>query len=310
MNTLQPLSITVAGKFILLGEHAAVYGEPAIGAPISRKLHLRAQPGRGKLETRPHLENRSSRATPEQFVRKALGSLADQLDLHLDFDFPPRSGFGSSAALAIALLRLRQICQNARALSSHALFDAALRLEKIAHAHPSGLDPAIIITGQPIVFQKRTARPNIRRIHLGDRFHWVVGHCGQHDGTAQAVNNLAEQRKRQPRLIRAAIRVLGEASASGARGLVEGNRHSVAQAMNLAQGVLAGLGLSSERMHACLTLAHHEGALGAKMSGAGGLGGAFVALLPDARAAQRLVRCLKETSIEAWIENWEQAPPG
>jgi mevalonate kinase len=74
------------------------------------------------------------------------------------------------------------------------------------------------------------------------------------------------------------------------------------EAMDLSHGVLSGLALVSPGVDEVVRSSREAGALGAKMSGAGGVGGAFVALAPDQKIAARIRDRLKRAGALVWIE--------
>ncbi len=302
-----PVTREAPGKVLLLGEHAVVYGEPALGFPLSRRARVTLAPGEGRLEVTlaPGLavEPSAAAASPESLVARALGPLRPAVDVVLELGFPPMSGFGSSAALGVALREAAHaLAGTARPRSLAARLEEVLEVERVAHARPSGVDPAIVLAGGPVLFQRRRGPPRVRRLRLAAPVALVVGAAGRHGGTIRTVSRVAALRDTSPRLVGAAMRALGEASRRGAAALAAGDLEPLGHALDLAHGVLSGLGLVSEQVEAAVRRARAGGALGAKMTGAGGAGGAFVALFPDAEAATRAARALAASGLEAWVE--------
>ena len=125
-------------------------------------------------------------------------------DVEIDLGFPPMSGLGSSAAIAIALLRAKR-----RKWSNRELLEAAIDVERVAHARPSGVDPAICLWEVPIIFRNTDRGRQIHKLPKPRRPVWlVIGTAGAHGGTAQTVSRLADVRKESPRLMRAAMATL------------------------------------------------------------------------------------------------------
>lgn len=286
------------GKIILFGEHAVVYGEPAIAAPLSKKVVVTARPGTGKLDVRlprgTKLPAEHRAAGPAALLERALGDLS-VLDVRVDLGVAPMAGFGSSAALAVAALIARGVKGNRR------LLDRALAVEAVAHGRPSGIDPATAIWAQPIRFERRGDDIRVRKLAF-EPFHLVIGTAGVHGGTAPVVAQIGELREAAPKLIGSAMSTLGEAARAGATGLKKGDAVLVGRAMRIANGVLDALGLVGDPVKDALAHLHAAGAEGAKMSGAGGTGGAFVAIFGSAATARRGVRALAKHGIHAWHE--------
>src|SRR5690606_5061804 len=92
------------GKVILLGEHAVVYGVPALAVGIDRGARASAH-----AEGEPTLSIDGNPVEGAE-VRKAWGALRSELDapelsVAAELEVPPGSGLGSSAALGVAIAR-------------------------------------------------------------------------------------------------------------------------------------------------------------------------------------------------------------
>lgn len=294
------------GKLLLLGEHAVVYGAPALGFPLERGVKARLRPGRGRVRARlarglPRPEGETS-AEPRELVERALGALAGELDVELELQVPPMCGYGSSAAVAVALLRARSAWLGKKPGSRRKQWEQALEVERAAHATPSGVDPAIVVWGSPLRFQRVEGAPVVRRQAVKRPVHLLAGWCGVHGGTRFSVSGLAALRDRRPTLVGRAMDTLAEAADVGGNALARGLPEELGHAMNLAHGVLSGLGLVGDRVEHAVRQMRSAGALGAKMSGAGGAGGAWIALFEDAAGAQRARRSLSRELGPLWLE--------
>jgi mevalonate kinase len=309
--TLEPVQTEAPGKIILLGEHAVVYGELAVGFPLARTIRVDVAPGSGhiRLESAPDVDIPLSgrAASPRELVHRGLGRWLQKVDVRITFGFPPMSGLGSSAAIAVALAKARHRLEGRRRIGFAAALKAALATERIAHAKPSGLDPAICLADAPITFRRDGAKMVVRRLRPSRGLYFVVGAVGAHGGTRHVVSRVAELKAESPPLVRAALATLGEASKLGARGLERGETQPLGTAMNLAHGVLAGLGLVSSGVANAIQIARQTGAIGAKMSGAGGNGGAFLALYATRRAAESARDELRLGGVPCWVERLRPA---
>jgi mevalonate kinase len=100
---------SAGGKVILLGEHAVVYGSPALAAAISPGVDASASHGDGlSLTVSPWGQTfRPGDGSDLGRALQVLGAVLHGTNLHLDatMHLPGGGGLGSSAALGVACLR-------------------------------------------------------------------------------------------------------------------------------------------------------------------------------------------------------------
>ncbi len=265
------------GKLILCGEHAVVCGHPALAFAVTLSTTVRLRPHRGRtLIDSPHADPRVRDALctvlPEEGVRAQVRT-----------EVPVGRGMGSSAALAVAVVRAQH-----PELEGQALIDAAMPIERAFHGNPSGLDVAVSALGGGLSFRKGPPM-EVHPVELGD-WHVVVLDSGSPGDTRAQVAGVAARRphidvhlERIGELVTEARSVLHDAPALGA--LLDEN-HALLQA----------IGASTPALDDLVELARRAGALGAKLAGAGG-GGVVLALCADpapvlAAARARGVVCL------------------
>lgn len=298
------------GKLILFGEHSVVYGQPALGIALGRGVKVTLSAGTGRIEAHlaggAPLPELSGPATPASLVRAALGERAAALDVELELGLPPLAGLGSSAALAVATLRALHALDDVSPPIEQTL-EEAIAVEDVAHGRSSGLDPAICLYGGVVEFSRKEGKDrapvlNVRRLSPALSFHVVIGVHGHHGGTADRVRRVGALRESMPQAFDAAMKTLGQVAKAGTRALVRGELEAAGHALDLAHGVLSGFGLVSEEVEALVRITRRAGALGAKMSGAGGRGGAFFGLAPDFQAAQQIREELEKNGALSWVE--------
>ena len=265
------------GKLILVGEHAVVHGHPALAAGISTGISVVARPGAGRLRVPAwQLEAAVDDGTP---VGRALGAIVRRLDAPgLDFDaeaaIPSRAGLGSSAALAVAVARAA-LAARGRPATDDVVAMAAAAAEEVFHGNPSGIDAAAARTGATGRYTRAAGwqpMPVLQAITI------CVGLSGRPRDTAAQVAAVGRLRERLP-AAGEILALLGRLADDAAGALSRGDVDGLGRIFDAAHGLLAGLRLSSPELDTLVHGARAAGAIGAKLTGAGG-GGAVIALAP------------------------------
>jgi mevalonate kinase len=286
------------GKVILFGEHAVVYGQPAIAGTIDRGIRVAVSQRDSDSREGPLLKSHGMglRARPDpngegpEALRRALSVLVElygervrSLTLSAEGSIPAGAGLGSSAALAVALLRGVQRVLEDKPLPADALVERAFALERVFHGSPSGVDHTTIALGGCVSYQRAVdgqGPPAIDKLELPRRLRLAVAVAGSHGGTARAVSALRDRARRHAQAYQRIYEGIGALAREGRAALQEGALASVGELMDLNQGYLNALGVSTPAIEALCATARERGALGAKLSGAGG-GGAVIALVED-----------------------------
>jgi mevalonate kinase len=265
------------GKVILVGEHAVVHGHPALAAGISVGIAAVARAGRGRLQVPAW--SLDATAGDGTAVGRALDAIFARVGTHaLDVDgeaaIPPRAGVGSSAALAVAVARAAAAAAG-RAGDLQAIDAAVADAEAVFHGTPSGIDAAAATSGAVGRFRRGEGWS---AVPVPRPFTICVGLSGRPRDTLEQVASVGRLRQRLPvadDLLALLGRLAGDATAALASGDVTG----LGPIFDAAHGLLAALLLSSPELDALVHGARAAGAIGAKLTGAGG-GGAVIALAP------------------------------
>jgi mevalonate kinase len=273
------------GKVILLGEHAVVYGVPALAGALAGGVTVEESPGTGLVRIPAWaLElDLGSAACEAITVGRALraiaarlgGELRKDVDLTVHFGLPTGSGLGSSAALAVAFARALCKTGGLRA-DGDAIEAAAMDSETVIHGKPSGLDHTVAQRGGFGLFVRgqglspiRAARP----IPL------VIGHTGKERDTKGRVARVAELVAERPQEVGSCLSRIGELAATAARAVEVGDLAALGAAMKQNQIELRTLEVSCPEIEHMVGLADEAGALACKLTGGGG-GGCVIALAP------------------------------
>jgi mevalonate kinase len=287
------------GKVILLGEHAVVYGVPAIAVGIERGAHATATvlpkgPSRLVIEGFPIeiLEDDAKRDLSRAFrailaPTRVAHDVTTSWDVAVRADLPPGGGLGCSAALGVAI---------ARALDPEAddgvVRERAMQWEMVFHGNPSGIDTAVALSGGSIVFEGGKITPLVLP-PLG--FTLCIGHSGMASSTKSMVEAVARMRARRPEIVDKTFAGIRSLVDNARLALEAGDVQGLGKLMDLNQMLLAGLFVSTQEIERMCSLAREAGAYGAKLTGAGG-GGCVVALVPDDRASPAVA----EAVLAAW----------
>jgi hydroxymethylglutaryl-CoA reductase len=217
-------------------------------------------------------------------LRQLLDALvpdADGLEIEVRSRLPLAMGLGSSAALAVVL---------ARALNDHfelSLGDddvntLAFACEQTSHGNPSGVDNAIAVYGEPIVF-RRGDDVTITRIDLPSRLPLVIAFGESRGVTKQQVADVRARYESTPAIYDGLFAQIDALCLRAVDALQGDELVKLGSYMNTCHGLLNAIGVSTPELEAMVAIARASGATGAKLTGAGG-GGSIVALCPGCEA--------------------------
>jgi mevalonate kinase len=265
------------GKVILVGEHAVVHGHAALAAGISVGVTVDAVPGRGRLAV-PAWSLEAAAGDGSDVGRALTAAIerlgARDLDFAAEAKIPSRAGLGSSAALAVALARAAALATG-RAADDPLVMAAVADAESVFHGTPSGIDAAAASTG---VVGRFTRKDGWRPVPVLQTMTICVGLSGRPRNTVAQVAAVGRLRERLP-VADDVLGLLGRLADEGATALARGDIDGLGRIFDTAHGLLAALRLSSPELDALVHGARAAGAVGAKLTGAGG-GGAVIALAP------------------------------
>ena len=279
-------------KIILIGEHAVVYGYPAISLPLLEvEVTCRVVPA-----TTPW------RLFEEDTLSMAVYASLEYLNItdayircQIDSAIPEKRGMGSSAAISIAAIRA--VFDYYQAKLPHDVLEILVnRAEMIAHMNPSGLDAKTCLSDQPIRFIKNVG---FEELAMDLSAYLIIADTGVYGHTREAIQVVESKGKEALPFLYA----LGELTQQAEEAIKARDAVMLGQILTKAHGNLKEIGVSSLEADALVETALQHGALGAKMSG-GGLGGCIIALVADYHQAQDLAERLEEKgAVQTWIES-------
>lgn len=275
------------GKVILLGEHSVVYGHPALAAPLSYGITARGTWAKAPSLVLPSTLGRAQKKLLRgAFDRAVLAAGAPALKVTFESELPLSMGLGSSAALSVACARLLLTAAGAP-LTPATVSRVALQMEQEFHGTPSGVDHTTSAEEHLVLYRKSPegAFGKAKRIQSRRPLKALVALVGERSPTWKTVAGLRERQAQWPERYRRIFEQMGKLAVEGARAVEEGELEALGDAMNVNHGLLSGLGLSSLGIDEMVYRLRELGALGAKLTGAGGDGGAVVGLFLEPEPA-------------------------
>lgn len=282
------------GKIILFGEHAVVYGQPAIAAPVSQvrawaRVSDGDQPGvyisapdLGEEHWLEESAGDDAIAAAVRLVQQA-ANLEDLPHLRLEVrsDIPIASGLGSGAATAAALIRaLARHLQRPDLAADARVAELTYEVEKIHHGTPSGIDNTVVALEKAIVFVRRRPRNLIEPFAVARPLTLLVADTGVRSSTREVVADVRRRWQAQRQPFEALFASCGRIARSAQSALEEGDLQTVGRLMNENQTLLQAMTVSSPQLERLIAAAREVGASGAKLSGAG-RGGNMIALVDE-----------------------------
>ncbi|MFZ5916591.1 MAG: mevalonate kinase [Chloroflexota bacterium] len=283
------------GKVILFGEHAVVYGRPAVAVPV---LDVRAtavvEDGRAGSGITVVAEDLGCTfglfdVPPDDPLRLIVSATLGRLGVSLSMDLritlsstiPMARGLGSGAAVSTAIARAlgKHLGQW---LTSRALSDLVFETEKIHHGTPSGIDNTVIAFEKPVFFVKDRVRD---LLWVRKPFRLALGDTGVSSPTRIAVADVRSAWENDPERYDEVFDEIGTLAHMGREAIEAGDTETIGRLMNANQKLLRLLNVSSPELEGLIDAARQGGALGAKLVGAG-RGGNMVAVVTAETAGQ------------------------
>jgi mevalonate kinase len=280
------LSASACAKIILLGEHAVVYGRPAVALPLP-EIRARAEfiqesspftldaPQIGVNARLDELSPNNAMVQVLRIVSSRLGGSLPAGRLRVLSDIPVAAGLGSGAAVTTAIVRVLAAALD-RPLTPQQISDIVFEGERVFHGTPSGIDNTVIGLERPVLFVSGSPP---EALALGGSFDFVVADSGDRCETRVAVESVRQSWWRDPPGMEKLFDEVGECVGLAVEALRVGSLADLGRLMNRNQELLQAIGVSTPLLGRLVAAARDAGALGAKLSGAG-MGGSMIALAP------------------------------
>lgn len=294
------------GSLKLFGEHAVVYNRLGLSAAFNRRAFCeikKAEDGVAvnlinfaKSEKFNFNDITSSHKRIKKMIEKGdaaelgnertdifspyhviLGEFFSQfgfspIEITLRSDVPRNSGLGSSSSVFCSLAgELNNFFHTA--LSKNQVAELANLGDKVVHGNPSGLDASTCTFGGYISFRRSEG---VKLLKIKTEVPMLVVNTG-FKNTGEMIQRVAERYKRDRKGTDEIFDRMEETAINGIKALESSNLAKLGENMEIAQECFVELGLSTTKIDEIISTASKNGALGAKITGAGG-GGCVIIL--------------------------------
>lgn len=290
-----PVEASAPGKVILFGEHSVVYRGPAIVLAIDKRARVVAEE---RSDDKIYMDalnigfsgyfvgDRYHPETGERWRGRRLAAfkvaacktmehlgVETGLNLIIRSEIPIAVGLGSSAAICVTTVAAVGTLLGG-GLIKEDICSLAYEGERVVHGTPSGVDNNISTYGGILRYEKDVG---FKRFEMDGNLPFIIGNTKRRRSTRQMVSKVRRLRDRNPEILNSIIDTLGALSSEGLAALLETDLTRLGNLMNINHGLLAALDVSSPELDMMVHASRRAGALGAKLTGAGG-GGCMIAL--------------------------------
>ena len=267
------------------GYHIKVEGIPTFGLEIDLKI-LGKGNGKGKEATKakaqPYL-NSGSATQAITYVKESLRYLEEKygieggMEIEIKSKIPLSAGLGSSAATCVAITAAIKEYFGIKT-DLEAIREDALNIEREVQGAASPIDTAISTYGEWVLVEKN----EIKRVNLGE-INLIIGCIGSI--SLGMGSKITSEMSLKTKKIVEGVKVLKEAFKSifnsifdasdaitlqGLRAIEERDFERLGVLMNINHGLLDAIGVVPRRLSELVKTSQDLGALGAKVTGAGG----------------------------------------
>jgi mevalonate kinase len=305
------------GKVIVYGEHFVVEGQPAIAVAVSVRAYVSVEPiERDEIQVYSKNYNlaetyilRNRESWSGRMLPVAVAAYTTMLEagrktglkIDIDSQIPPSSGMGSSAAVSVATVHATSLALGLE-LELKKISDIAYEAEKVVHGKPSGIDNTIAAFGGAIAYRKGEGFVQLKPVFRGVKL--VLADTGKPRNTGEMVRKVLALKNTYPSILDTIYYSAGKLVVEAAQLLEQGEYEKLGNLMNINHGLLSAIGVSTKEIETLVHTARENGALGAKLTGAGG-GGYIVALCRE-NDTEKVINALKNHATNILTVNLEQ----
>jgi mevalonate kinase len=290
------VTASAPGKTILFGEHAVVYGKPAIAVAVDKRAYvtvckredklthvnaedlgvsgfLNLEKGTIKLE-----KGEDYKKGILEYVLKALikaGTL-DGVEVNIKLDIPIGAGLGSSAAVTVATIKSASTFNQIK-FTKDEIANLAHQVELEVQGAASPIDTTLSTHGG-LIYLSRDAG-EIITLDINYEIPIVIGYTSKRGNTGKLVELVRIKKESHPEIMIPILNSMEAIANSARNALISGNHQLIGELMNLNHGLLDAIGVNTQELSKMVFKARETGALGSKLTGSGG-GGSIIAYCP------------------------------
>jgi mevalonate kinase len=299
------------GKVILVGEHAVVYGVPAISVGVGVAATATARRGQAPALTigirRWDLSKRDGDGTRAAEAR-AFDALIDavsgggptpEIEAEVQLHQPSGVGLGASAAIGVALARAVSdaLGKPADERPAAEILAATQAWENVFHGKASGIDAATAYHGGCLWF--RPAEP-AEQLRIQRSLRLAVAVAGPAVSTRLMVESVAAFKQRAPRRFDFLLQSIHAVVQRARVALLLGRYRELGELLDENHRLVSDLGVSTPALDVACQQARDAGALGAKLTGGGG-GGCVLALNDaDSDSTERVLAAWRQSGLHCF----------
>ena len=280
------ITATAPGKVILLGEHAVVYGQPAIAVPVTQvraRAIISVQPKRPRgwinlqapdIGLEAVLDKLPAEDPLSSVVRGVLEATGithpPACTIRITSTIPIAAGLGSGAAVSVAIIRAFSEFLG-QPMTEDQVSNLAYEVEMLHHGTPSGIDNTVITHVKPVYFIKNYSggASLVETFQVARPFTIVIGDSGIPSPTAVTVGDVRSAWQENGSHYEGMFASTGALVKRARQAIENGDIVGLGSLMDENQELLVKMGVSSAELDRLIQATRQAGAYGAKLSGGG-----------------------------------------
>ncbi|MHA1836289.1 MAG: mevalonate kinase [Candidatus Odinarchaeia archaeon] len=288
---MKEITASAPAKCILTGEHSVVYGKPALVVALDLRAYVKAtfndknkiiiEAKQFQKKTILPLKFSGDMRIIDEVIKPIYFAVLETfnmfnttrgLTISINSNIPPSAGLGSSAAVSVATVKaVSEILGHS--LKKEQISEIAFKSERIVHGNPSGIDNTIVAQGGGLIYEKG----KFEKLKIPKDMNIIIGDTLKRRNTGVLVEKVRENYVKYTEVFENILEAMGKITLEARKHLEENKIPELGELMNINQGLLKALGVSNTEIENLIDATLKNGALGAKLTGAGG-GGCIVAL--------------------------------